>query len=173
MSKALTLRVDLLDRLTVVELDIASRILKEDIVHAITAPTAGRWRGVAVMAYMLEKKNGNPTSRLDDFLGLGVEELLEALARLAGDGELVDELEEAETELERLEAATRDELEGLGAAAEAASSTDPPAEARNRSVSGDESDGDGDGEVEPNPTRPTSAFSSRARGASTPSGSAR
>lgn len=168
MATPQVLRIDLLDRLTVIELDIASRILKEDIVHAITAPTAGRWRGLAVLAYMTAKKNGHPTSRVEDYLALDSEQLIAELARLAGDSNLLEDLEAAGDDLERAEAQARADLEdGL----EAAQAAGNPENGRNRSVSANES---ANGEVEksePNPTPPTSAFSSPGRGAPTLTGS--
>lgn len=155
-----TLRVDLVDRLTVTELDIASRILREDLVHAITAPTSGRWRGIAVLAYMTAKKNGDPTAKLDHFMAMESTELIEALARLAGDAGALDELEQATSDLERITQAAEAEAEGLGAHAEKVE--DPSS-----SVSANESAGGEVEDPEPNPTRPTSASSSRGRGAPT------
>jgi len=152
-----TLRIDLVDSLTVKELDIASRLLKEDLVHAITAPTAGRWKGLAVLAYMTAKRQGDPTAKLSDYLDLGADELVTELARLAGDVGLLEDLNSAEAELARLEAADPDEE--LAAA---------KVEDTTSSVSGPET-----AEVDENPTKRPRASSSRGPGARTRGGSPR
>lgn len=165
------IRLDLLDRLTVVELDIASRKLKEDIVHAITAPTAGRWQGLAILAWMVGKKT-DPTYALKPLLALDAADLCRELARLAGDEAVLDELEEAEAELEalraRAEAVDDVELE-LAEAAQAVETAEKKVESSTSSVSANESSA----EAVANPTPPPSVSSSPGRGAPIPAGSPR
>lgn len=159
-----TLRVDLLDALTVKELDIASRMLGEDIVGAITTGTAGRWKGLALLAYMTSKRQGDPACKLADFLDLPADELVARLADLAGAGTVLHELEEAEAELERLERLAGADPEVALAAAEAQSVDEGP----KRSVSGPESNGRAAAEpggAEENPTKRPRASSSRGPGA--------
>lgn len=146
------LRVDLLDHLTVIELDLGSRLLKEDLVHAITAPTAGRWKGLAILAY-LTAKHTDPTAKLAPYTAMQADELVAELARLAGADAAADELEEAEAELARLEAEAHADPD---AAAQAAIEGRGNSEGPNRSVSGDENSG----EAAENPTGPTSGSSS-------------
>lgn len=153
------LRLDLLDRLTVTELDLASRMLKEDIVQAVTQGTAGRWKGLALLAYMTAKHT-DPTARLADFMALDAGDLVDTLNRLAGTDALVDELDAAEAELAALQAAQGDPDEALRALKND--------EGPNPSVSANESSaGAGPGEPE-NPTRPPSGSSSPGPGALTP-----
>ncbi len=164
------LRLDLLDTLTVVELDLGSRLLKEDLVHAITAPTAGRWKGLAILAY-LKAKHTDPTAKLAYFTAMSSSELIDEIARLAGASTLVDELEEAEAELARLEAQALELEEAPDAALEAAQVAQAEAwaptanaEGTNRCLSANESS---DGAAA-NPTQPSSGSSSPEPGARVP-----
>ncbi len=151
----LNLRFDLFDRLTVTELDLASRMLKEDIVGAVTQGTAGRWKGLALLAYMTAKHT-DPTVKLAHYMALDATELITELNRLAGDEDLAGDLDAAEAELAALQAAQNDpdaELAGLTAP--------DPEEAPAQAV-----------EDTANPTAPTPASSSPAPGAPTPTPSA-
>lgn len=74
----LKLTGDAVNSLTVQELRIANGKLRADVVHAITEPTADRWDGLALVAWILAKRQ-EPTIPLTRFTELSIAELMQIL----------------------------------------------------------------------------------------------
>lgn len=82
---------DPLDALTIAEIDAGSRLLRADLVGAVTQGTAQRWPALAVVAY-LHARRGDPSAQLTQFRAMTPPELLGELgmttpAPVADDGD--------------------------------------------------------------------------------------
>lgn len=69
---------DPLERMTVAELDAASRLLKTDVVTAIADETGEKWAGLGIVAWILAKRD-DPTAALSTFRAMSAGELYDAL----------------------------------------------------------------------------------------------
>lgn len=70
--------VDPLDRLTIAELDAGSRILKADMIVAITAKTMERAAALAILAWLLAKRV-DPHAQLTTYRAMTINELVATL----------------------------------------------------------------------------------------------
>lgn len=65
---------DALDRLTIGELDAGSRLLKTDIVTAVAEHTMHKWAGLAIVAYLIDRRT-DPTVQLATYRAMTPVEL--------------------------------------------------------------------------------------------------
>ncbi len=82
---------DPLDALTIAEIDAGSRLLRADLVGAITNGTALRWPALAVTAY-LHARRTDPAAQLATYRAMTAAELTAELGMSAGDDEDETEL---------------------------------------------------------------------------------
>lgn len=84
---------DPLDQLLLAELDEGSRLLKTDMVSAISEGTVDRWQALAIAAWLLARRK-DPKVKLNEFRQLRPTEVYERLD--IGDDDQVDDEEAAD-----------------------------------------------------------------------------
>lgn len=81
--------VDPLERLTIAELDAGSRYLKTDLVTAIAEDRAEKWGGLALVAWILAKRD-DPTAQLAPYREMSANDLYRALGVVEDDPDGAD-----------------------------------------------------------------------------------
>lgn len=98
---------DALNRLTIGELDAGSRLLKTDLVTAISEHTMHKWAGLAIVAFLIDRRT-DPSSQLATYRAMTPDELAETLGLVdeeEPDAEAADPLEADDLEAPPAEAA--------------------------------------------------------------------
>lgn len=106
---------DPLNELTIGELDLCSRMLKADIVKAIHGATEDRWKGMAILGYVMGKRT-DPTVKLDAFLAMTPAQLTDALGMGRDDDDRP--VEPADDDLDAAELVDDDAGQGVDGALE-------------------------------------------------------
>lgn len=83
---------DPLDELTISEIDMGSRLLRADLVGAVTEGTAQRWPALAIVAY-LHARRRDPAAELATYRAMTAKELTDELG-------LVNDPDDAEQDAE-------------------------------------------------------------------------